>query len=60
MVPRRASANQNNNRSQLLETALGIFINGITGVFIGMTVLYLAMKLIALIAKDRSDPEKTD
>jgi hypothetical protein len=43
-----------------LETALGIFVNGITGVVIGMTVLYLAMKLIALIAKDRSGPEKTD
>lgn len=42
-----------------METAVGIFVNGITGVFIGMAVLYLAMKLIALVSAIRSEPEKT-
>jgi hypothetical protein len=33
-----------------LQTAAGIFVNGITGVFIGMALLYLAMKIIALVS----------
>lgn len=33
-----------------METPLSVFINGISGVFAGMAVLYLAMKLNALAA----------
>jgi len=43
-----------------VETAVGIFVNGITGVFIGMSVLYLAMKLIALVSAIRAAPEKIE
>ena len=43
-----------------METAVGIFVNGITGVFIGMAVLYLAMKLIALVSTLRTGPEETE
>ena len=37
--------------------AIGI---SIAGVFIGMTVLYVAMKLIAWVAGERPAPPKTD
>jgi len=40
-----------------LDAGINIFINGISGVFFGMAVLYLTIKLIALVAADRSDPE---
>jgi hypothetical protein len=46
-----------------VNTAVGIFVNGITGVLIGMTVLYLAMKLIALVSvmgSTGADPDKTE
>lgn len=43
-----------------VESAVGVFFNGITGVFIGMTVLYLAMKLIALVSAMGSGPEKAE
>jgi hypothetical protein len=46
-----------------VDTAVGIFVNGITGVFIGMTVLYLAMKLIAFVSAigaTGAGPEKTE
>jgi hypothetical protein len=43
-----------------MDSAASIFLNGITGVFIGMAVLYLAMKLIALASAPRSGSEKTD
>ncbi len=43
-----------------METAVGIFVNGITGVFIGMAVLYLAMKLIALVSAVRVAPDKNE
>ena len=43
-----------------VESAVGVFINGITGVFIGMAVLYLAMKLIAVVSAMGSEPDKTD
>jgi len=33
-----------------MDQAITIFINGIAGVFVGMTILYAAMKLIALIS----------
>lgn len=38
-------------------TEIGIFVNGMSGVFLGMGVLYLAMKMIALASVERSDPE---
>jgi hypothetical protein len=41
-------------------TTVDIFVNGITGVFIGMAVLYLAMKLIALVSAMGSEPDKTE
>jgi hypothetical protein len=43
-----------------VQSAAGIFFNGITGVFIGMAVLYLAMKLIALVSAMGSEAEKTE
>lgn len=43
-----------------METAVGIFVNGITGVFIGMAVLYLAMKLIALVSAVQAAPDKNE
>ena len=43
-----------------MESAVSVFVNGITGVFIGMAVLYLAMKLIAMVSAMRSEPEKTE
>ena len=33
-----------------MQTAFEVFINGITGVFIGITVLYLAIKANKLLA----------
>jgi Na+-transporting methylmalonyl-CoA/oxaloacetate decarboxylase gamma subunit len=33
-----------------MEETLNVFVNGIAGVFCGMAVLYIAMKLISLIA----------
>lgn len=43
-----------------MQTAVGIFVNGITGVFIGMAILYLAMKLIGLVSAQSAEPEKTE
>ena len=43
-----------------MAAAIDIFINGISGVFLGMAVLYLAMKLIAVIATERTDSEQRD
>ena len=39
---------------------INIFVNGISGVFLGMAVLYLAMKVIALLAVEPSTAEDTD
>ncbi len=36
---------------------MNIFINGISGVFLGMAVLYLTMKIIALVAVKRSESD---
>ncbi len=36
-----------------MDTALSVFINGIGGVFAGMAILYITMKLISLIAQHR-------
>ena len=33
-----------------METTLSVFLNGIGGVFAGMAVLYVAMKVISLVA----------
>lgn len=45
-----------------MDTASSIFINGITGVFAGIAVLYLAMKLLAVTAGRPTPPPapKTD
>jgi hypothetical protein len=43
-----------------VNTAVGIFVNGITGVFIGIAVLYLAMKLIALVSAMGAGTDKTE
>jgi hypothetical protein len=46
-----------------VNTAVDIFVNGITGVFIGMAVLYLAMKLIVLLSATGATgagPDKTE
>ena len=43
-----------------MQSAVDIFVNGITGVFIGMAVLYLAIKLIALAGTAGSESEKND
>ena len=33
-----------------MQAAIEIFVNGITGVFIGLTVLYVAIKINKLVA----------
>ncbi|MFQ5983329.1 MAG: hypothetical protein ACE5KS_08145 [Woeseiaceae bacterium] len=43
-----------------MDAAIDIFVNGISGVFLGMAVLYLAMKIIALVATLRSKSEEQD
>jgi hypothetical protein len=48
------------SEQKFVESAVSIFVNGITGVFIGMTVLYLAMKLIALVSALGSAADKND
>jgi len=40
-----------------LDAAINIFVNGISGVFLGMAVLYLTMKIIALVTVKRSESE---
>jgi len=35
-----------------VETTLSVFLNGIGGVFAGMAVLYITMKILALVAKN--------
>ena len=34
-----------------MEQAIAVFINGITGVFAGMAVLYVTIRLMSLIAE---------
>jgi hypothetical protein len=43
--------------ANLVDAGINIFINGISGVFFGMAVLYLTIKIIALLAVDRSEPK---
>lgn len=40
-----------------MDAVINIFINGISGVFFGMAVLYLTIKIIAVVAADRSESE---
>ena len=41
-----------------MQQALEIFINGIGGVFAGMGMLYLAIKLLARVPDDKPDEKK--
>ena len=44
-----------------METTLSVFLNGISGVFAGMAVLYLTMKTLALVAASPAEkPGKKD
>ena len=43
-----------------MASAVAIFVNGITGVFIGMAILYLAVKLIAILFAGREGIEETE
>lgn len=44
-----------------MSEAFRVFINGITGVFAGMAILYLVIKLIALAAsRQAADPVKKE
>ena len=38
-----------------MQAAFEIFVNGITGVFIGLAVLYVAIKIIKLLAGREPD-----
>ena len=42
-----------------MNPALEVFVNGIGGVFAGMGMLYVAIKLLALVP-DRKEAEKED
>ena len=41
-----------------MEAAIDVFINGIAGVFAGITVLYIAIRLISIIATDKSGKQE--
>ncbi len=41
-----------------MEQVLNVFINGIAGVFIGLGILYIAMKCITLFAGKQETKEK--
>jgi len=41
-----------------MQAAIEIFINGISGVFIGLTVLYVAIKLNKLLAGREPDKKE--
>ena len=42
-----------------MQAALEIFVNGIAGVFVGLTVLYIAIKINKLLA-DRQTVQKEE
>lgn len=42
-----------------MQAALEIFVNGIAGVFVGLTVLYIAIKINKLLA-DRQTAKKEE
>lgn len=41
-----------------MQEALAVFVNGLTGVFTGMAVLYITIKLISLLAGQDDDTGK--
>lgn len=41
-----------------MQAAIDIFLNGIAGVFAGMIVLYLVIKLIAVIGREPAPDSK--
>ena len=41
-----------------MQAALEIFVNGISGVFIGLTVLYIAIKINKLLAGREPDKKE--
>ncbi len=41
-----------------MQAALDIFVNGISGVFIGLTVLYVAIKINKLLAGREPDEKE--
>ncbi len=41
-----------------MEQALEVFFNGIAGVFAGIGMLYLTLKLLALLADNREKDEE--
>jgi uncharacterized membrane protein len=41
-----------------MQAAFDIFVNGITGVFIGLTVLYVAIKINKLLAGREPDEKE--
>ena len=41
-----------------MQAAFEIFLNGITGVFIGLTVLYVAIKINTLLAGREPDKKE--
>jgi hypothetical protein len=43
-----------------LDLALSVFINGLIGVLVGMTVLYFTMKLISLVAQRQEQSQETE
>jgi hypothetical protein len=43
-----------------LDAAIYIFVNGISGVFLGMAVLYLMMKITAFVSVERSKADDQD
>lgn len=40
-----------------MDAGINIFLNGISGVFLGMAVLYVTIKIIGIAAAERSEPE---
>ena len=43
-----------------MDAQLNVFVNGLSGVFLGMAVLYLTMKIIAFAAMERPKSEDKD
>ena len=41
-----------------MQAAIEIFVNGISGVFIGLTVLYIAIKINKLLAGREQDKKE--
>ncbi len=43
-----------------MQAALNVFFNGVLGVLIGMTALYLAIKLLAVIGREPGQEKEDD